>query len=172
MEMDDLVSGLRRAFRIFATNSWDGSTLSLDSAYFNHSCVPNVSFADSVESSPSLTIFQTTQDVEAGEQLFVNYLEQTGIQFDERKKRLEDGWGISCNCSSCLLTGTDQQQDDDKRRRISEILRITRDTKTQLATAVSVVDNHLFFQQMIGLADEARGLQESLGIRNGESIVW
>lgn len=66
----------------------------------NHSCCPNcdIKFRD------SSAILVTERPLEAGEQLFISYVDDK-LSRSQRRQLLRDGWGFECNCDRCSSEG-------------------------------------------------------------------
>lgn len=93
---------------IFRSNSFNlGSGSIFRQALFssiariNHSCVPNAqgSFHDEMGKFN----IHATRDIDANEELTLNYLHERGAVRELRQARLLDGYGFSCDCPACDL---------------------------------------------------------------------
>jgi len=71
------------------------STISM----LNHSCVPNC-WVETAKEDPFYSKVISLQDIKAGEELTINYLE-TGLPFHQRKNHLRLIYRFDCDCSLC-----------------------------------------------------------------------
>lgn len=84
---------------IYTDRQEDGVGIYLRSSYFNHSCRPNVDrahFAGNKQLG-----FVACEDVAAGEQLFIEYID-TRLPIHERRQMLALRYGFLCSCPRCL----------------------------------------------------------------------
>jgi hypothetical protein len=85
-----------------------GARMGLFSSLFNHSCTPNVTMLDSAggEWPPSTAeeghrlVPRVTEDVEAGTELFVSYVDSSEVSVSERTRKLAS-YGFKCMCDRC-----------------------------------------------------------------------
>ncbi|GLB40955.1 putative SET (Su(var)3-9, Enhancer-of-zeste, Trithorax) domain containing protein [Lyophyllum shimeji] len=73
-----------------------GWSMYLSGSYFNHDCSPNVR----KERVKQALCFRTTRDVEAGEELCINYIDVTD-PVATRRKELSRNWYFECACKRC-----------------------------------------------------------------------
>lgn len=74
-----------------------GYSLYAEASYFNHSCEPNVKKFR----IKNKMCFQTTSDVNIGEQLCIDYFHILDEPLEERQKVLKQNWFFECGCSRC-----------------------------------------------------------------------
>ena len=74
-------------------------------SFFNHSCLPNVSKRRqgriwSFSASPSGDV----PTIRTGTELCITYIrgEEDTLHVDERRRKLENGWGFTCRCPKCV----------------------------------------------------------------------
>ncbi|CAE8621184.1 unnamed protein product, partial [Polarella glacialis] len=69
-------------------------------ARFNHSCKPNVNrcWIESLQ----MELFHATQDISAGEELCVYYVDPKGL-FSQRQAVLREDFNFTCRCGTCSL---------------------------------------------------------------------
>lgn len=93
---DELPEMHRRVLGIYTANSF-GSIHQLASR-FNHSCLPNTTHVY----NPTLDkeTFHTIQDVSAGEELLISYMDGSNWVRSKRQEYLQK-WGFECNCPAC-----------------------------------------------------------------------
>lgn len=72
----------------------------------NHSCVPNA-HASYNPTLKRLTI-HAIHDIEAGEQIFINYIGDVCRTHQQRAFSLHNTWGITCDCAACIDPQVDQ----------------------------------------------------------------
>ncbi|KAF9456320.1 hypothetical protein BDZ94DRAFT_404956 [Collybia nuda] len=73
-----------------------GWSMYVSGSYFNHDCAPNVR---KVRNNRALCFF-TTRDVEAGEELCINYIDIKDKVL-ERRAELASNWYFDCACRRC-----------------------------------------------------------------------
>ena len=90
--------------------------------FFNHSCDPNVSVEMAGSTKRHTLKFEATRDVEAGEELFISYLneEELALNRQDRRAKLTDWTGSACRCSRCT------REDMSEKRRHPEIPKLRR----------------------------------------------
>ena len=71
--------------------------------FFNHSCKPNVSHRVFDGRSNSTLRMVTTQNVKAGQELFITYLNEEDLDkpVEERQELLKQWTGCECQCCTC-----------------------------------------------------------------------
>jgi hypothetical protein len=79
----------------------------------NHSCVPNAqgNFHDVLGKFN----IHATRDIERGEELTLNYLQELGAGREKRQERLLGGYGFACECPACDLK-LETARDGERRR--------------------------------------------------------
>jgi hypothetical protein len=94
---------------IFRSNAFNlGNRSPMQQAVFrrisrmNHSCVPN-SQGNFHETLGSLNV-HATRDIQVGEELTLNYLQEEGAARESRQSRLLSGYGFTCDCQACDMT--------------------------------------------------------------------
>ncbi len=80
------------------SNAYHSISIDLISSYFNHSCVPNVLRLE----RGNLTVIKAISPIQAGEQLFLTYLEAFEMNLHERINQLETIYGFNCECKLCI----------------------------------------------------------------------
>lgn len=105
---------------IFRNNAFNlGSGSAFQQAVFpkisrtNHSCVPNAqgNFHDEL----GRFNIHATRDIETGEELTLNYLQELGAAREVRQERLMSGYGFNCECAACDMSSS-KGRDGEKRR--------------------------------------------------------
>ncbi len=105
---------------IFRNNAFNlGSSSPFQQAVFpkisriNHSCIPNAqgNFHDEL----GRFNIHATRDIETGEELTLNYMQELGVGREMRQERLMSGYGFSCECTACDMS-TLKGRDGEKRR--------------------------------------------------------
>jgi hypothetical protein len=105
---------------IFRSNAFNlGSRSPIQQAVFrqisriNHSCVPNAqgNFHDTLG---SLNV-HATRDIQVGEELTLNYLQEEGAARESRQSRLLSGYGFTCDCPACDLTSSQGRLGEENR---------------------------------------------------------
>lgn len=105
---------------IFRNNAFNlGASSAFQQAVFpkisriNHSCVPNAqgNFHDEL----GRFNIHATRDIETGEELTLNYLQELGAAREVRQERLMSGYGFSCECTACDMSSS-KGRDGEKRR--------------------------------------------------------
>jgi hypothetical protein len=94
---------------IFRSNAFNlGSTAIFQQAVFpsisriNHSCVPNAQ-GNFHEGSGKFNI-HAIREIDADEELTLNYLHEHGAVRESRQRRLLEGYGFGCDCPACDLS--------------------------------------------------------------------
>lgn len=74
-----------------------------EASYFNHMCIPNVEVSISYELSEGGFILsaRTCRPVEAGDELFINYIPDNDMPLSRLVLAMRSRWGFECSCSSC-----------------------------------------------------------------------
>jgi hypothetical protein len=112
---------------IFRSNAFNlGSRSPIQQAVFrrisriNHSCVPNAqgNFHDTLG---SLNV-HATRDIQVGEELTLNYLQEEGAVRESRQSRLLSGYGFTCDCPACDLTSSRGQLGEENRLQMHQKL--------------------------------------------------
>ncbi|RDB26111.1 putative protein lysine methyltransferase SET6 [Hypsizygus marmoreus] len=73
-----------------------GWSMYVSGSYFNHDCAPNVR----KERDKQALCFYTTRDVEAGEELCINYVDVKD-EVAQRRAELSANWYFDCACKRC-----------------------------------------------------------------------
>jgi hypothetical protein len=72
-------------------------------SFFNHSCDPNVKWADDKLNHSSTIRMYTLHRVKEGEELFINYQEELSDKpYPERREVLKQWLGFDCQCTRCM----------------------------------------------------------------------
>jgi len=87
----------------------------------NHSCVPN-SQGNFHETLGKFNI-HATRDIDIGEELTLNYLQERGSLQASRQSRLLAGYGFNCDCPACDLTISRGYEGEKSRVKMHEVLR-------------------------------------------------
>lgn len=68
---------------------------------FNHSCVPNATWA--INGDSGAFEVRTLQAISAGKEISICYMADlnTTMTFQERKKEISNAWGFACGCLAC-----------------------------------------------------------------------
>lgn len=73
-------------------------------SFFNHSCAPNIS----KERQGRKWVFTAAPlggdlAVKSGTELSITYIrgEEDILRVEDRRRKLQDGWGFVCQCSKC-----------------------------------------------------------------------
>ena len=112
---------------IFRNNAFNlGSSSEFQQAVFprisriNHSCVPNAqgNFHDEL----GRFNIHATRDIETGEELTLNYLQELGAGREMRQEKLLGGYGFECECPACDLRLETARDGERKRLRMHEEL--------------------------------------------------
>lgn len=97
---DEMPELHRKVLGIYTANSFDNSVDSvfLLGSRFNHSCLPNTTHIF----NPALDqeTFHTIQDIGAGEELLISYIDGSNWVKSKRQQCLQE-WGFECNCPAC-----------------------------------------------------------------------
>ncbi|KAE9377885.1 TPR domain-containing protein, partial [Stipitochalara longipes BDJ] len=105
---------------IFRNNAFNlGSSSEYQQAVFprisriNHSCVPNAQ--GNFHNELGRFNIHATRDIEVGEELTLNYLQELGAGRKKRQERLLVGYGFECECPACDLK-LETARDGERRR--------------------------------------------------------
>lgn len=79
-----------------------GTAHHVDQSLFNHSCIPN---AGVVQNSFRSEV-RALQDIEAGEEILINYLDPLATSA-ERKQDIKERYGFDCGCMACSFGTND-----------------------------------------------------------------
>ncbi|EED12492.1 SET domain containing protein [Talaromyces stipitatus ATCC 10500] len=93
---DEMAEMHRKVLNIYTANSFP--SIYLLGSRFNHSCVPNTTH--SYHPSLDKETFHTIQDITAGEELLITYIDGSNWDRSRRQKYLQK-WGFQCNCPVC-----------------------------------------------------------------------
>ncbi|KAH3902356.1 Set6p SCDLUD_002176 [Saccharomycodes ludwigii] len=74
-----------------------GSGLYAEASFFNNSCQPNLVKTRNGHQM----FFKVIKDIEAGEELCINYGNNTAMDISERQKYLFENWFFHCACTKC-----------------------------------------------------------------------
>lgn len=87
----------------------DSKCLFLTLALLNHSCAPNTAWARAGDNVRLLEL-RAIRDIEAGEEITVNYISVEGRYSDTaaRQTRLQEGWAFTCVCHLCQTRAEDE----------------------------------------------------------------
>ncbi|KAI7970079.1 hypothetical protein EIK77_001469 [Talaromyces pinophilus] len=104
---DELPEMHQRVLGIYTANSF--GSIHLLASRFNHSCLPNTTHLY----NPTLDkeTFHTIQDISAGEELLISYMDGSNWVKSKRQEYLQK-WGFECNCPAC----EDTRKAEPKRR--------------------------------------------------------
>ena len=83
-------------------------------SWYNHDCDPNVdleiitpsnhsSYSPSLPSSTCVLIARTSRKVLSGEELFINYLPDSGLSLQQKGDKMLKRWGFQCSCRNCQI---------------------------------------------------------------------
>mmetsp|Transcript_4392 Transcript_4392/g.8452 ORF Transcript_4392/g.8452 Transcript_4392/m.8452 type:complete len:329 (-) Transcript_4392:4481-5467(-) len=82
-----------------------GRALFLEHSFYNHACSPNAYFSchlDNLDRCAALTArVHCIHDVSSGESVTISYIPTCGLDRNERRKRLKDGYDFKCMCDVC-----------------------------------------------------------------------
>jgi hypothetical protein len=94
-----------------------GRAMFLEQSFYNHSCVPNAFLScnfllPTTDDHTSATIprknaLQLTANVhllrpvQKGDQITISYIPMSGLSIQERRQRLQEGYGFDCDCIAC-----------------------------------------------------------------------
>lgn len=116
-------SGIKTAVAIFETNAISTGVTDTNpeasrgmyavGARFNHSCCHNVSRVWLPEMN--VEVFHTTREVQAGEELFIQYCDPKAT-FAERQKSLQAAFRFVCDCKLCQLDPSERFASDGRRK--------------------------------------------------------
>lgn len=105
---------------IFRNNAFNlGNDAEFQQAVFrrisriNHSCVPNTQ--GNFHAELGRFNVHSTRDIEEGEELTLNYLQELGVGREKRQQSLLRGYGFACECPACDLT-LERARKGEKRR--------------------------------------------------------
>ncbi|KAF1986995.1 SET domain-containing protein [Aulographum hederae CBS 113979] len=105
---------------IFRSNAFDlGNAATWQQAVFptisrlNHACVPNAQ-GNFHEGTGKFNV-HTIRDVQEGEEVTLNYLQEVGMVRNARREKLSKGYGFECGCPACDL-GMERGRVGEKRR--------------------------------------------------------
>lgn len=109
------------------TSKLDQSTgIWLQASYSNHSCIPNATRAFIGD----MMIVRATRDIPVGGEIFMPYA-NSDKSFDERQKRLKNGYGFKCDCDLCRAEAKVPKITIGKRARLhKEIISFLSENKT------------------------------------------
>lgn len=96
---DELPTMHRRVLGIYTANSF--GSIHLLASRFNHSCLPNTTHV--YNSTLDKETFHTIQDISAGEELLISYMDGSNWVKSKRQEFLQK-WGFECNCPACVDT--------------------------------------------------------------------
>ncbi|CAJ1339035.1 unnamed protein product, partial [Effrenium voratum] len=91
------------------------AALCLNLSRFNHSCSPNLE--QSWDADAGQVRLVAAEPIEPGQELFTHYVELREVR-QERRQRLQESYGFSCECSAC------QAHSEDSDRRRKEMMRL------------------------------------------------
>ncbi|KAK4209631.1 hypothetical protein QBC37DRAFT_323700 [Rhypophila decipiens] len=106
----------------------------------NHSCRPNAYYRFS-ETRLTMEVV-SYHTIEKGEEITMSYV-PLETKRQERRKYLQDNWGIDCQCSLCKASDYDQNESEASRGRINE-----------LRDSILNARNNGFFQDAINIAED------------------
>jgi hypothetical protein len=87
-----------------------GRGLFLQHSFYNHSCTPNAFLSCQLMTSPSpagrsscgvKARLHLLSNVKKGDAITISYIPTSGLAFQERQQRLQDGYGFNCKCDAC-----------------------------------------------------------------------
>src|SRR5882757_9877490 len=147
---------------IFRNNAFNlGPSSSFQQAVFprisriNHSCVPNAqgNFHDEM----GRFNVHATRDIEGGEEVTLNYLQELGTARESRQERLWGGYGFACECPACDLSLERARQGEKRRVKMHE----------ELAKYVEGMASGA----VLGLEAELEAVQRFIRLLEGEGIA-
>ena len=94
-----------------------GASLYADASMLNHSCAPNCE-QGYVSSTRAACLRVTGRDVRCDDQLSIAYISEPGTR-DERRARLRERFGFTCECVLCSLKGAELELSDSRQSRMS-----------------------------------------------------
>ncbi|KAH9223624.1 hypothetical protein DL95DRAFT_517736 [Leptodontidium sp. 2 PMI_412] len=111
---------------IFRSNSFSigaklGIALFPKIARINHSCLPNAQ-GNFHEGLGRFNV-HATRDIEADEEVSLNYLLESGQLRDVRVEKLSRGYGFECACPACDMSGKRGKDGEEKRIAMGELLK-------------------------------------------------
>jgi len=114
------------ALSIFRSNSFNisprlGTSLFPKIARLNHSCLPNAQ-GNFNEPLGRFNV-HATRDIEADEEVSLNYLPETGALRNVRVDKLSRGYGFDCVCPACDMDGKRGKDGEEKRLAMNEVLK-------------------------------------------------
>ena len=121
---------VKHAFGIWLTNAYptDGSnenSTERSSAVFTHICRLNHSCSPNLHCSWNASLGAQTVyalcDIESGTELTVSYLPTLEQPRDARRSALQTGFGFTCNCIACSLSGEGLAASERRRARLESL---------------------------------------------------
>jgi hypothetical protein len=97
----------------FGTGSAVQQALCVRIARLNHSCVPNAQ-GNFHEQLGRFNV-HATRDIQADEEVTINYLPEHGAAQAARQERLTTGYGFACQCPACDLTSSRGREGEERR---------------------------------------------------------
>lgn len=89
-------------------NQYLGRGLFLNHSFYNHRCSPNAYLScflaldgESQEEAGVTARLHVLCDVKEGEEICISYIPTSGLSVQERRQRLQEGYGFRCVCESC-----------------------------------------------------------------------
>lgn len=90
----------KNSFEGFINGTSATATMANILSLFNHSCAPNVLHLSIGNKEVCITLLPVKQDG----QLFISYLTNRNMTFQDRSKIIKDKWNFCCNCEKCVQT--------------------------------------------------------------------
>lgn len=78
-----------------------GTALMTAGTFFNHSCVPNTSYASNADATGAAFSCLPTRRIAAGEELTISYIHEDS-PYEERKHALMGQYSFECRCPKCV----------------------------------------------------------------------
>ncbi|PVH76199.1 SET domain-containing protein [Cadophora sp. DSE1049] len=114
------------ALSIFRSNAFNigpklGTSLFPRIARINHSCLPNAQ-GNFHEPLGKFNV-HATRDIQADEEVSLNYLLETGALRHVRVDKLSRGYGFDCACPACDMSGKRGMKGEERRVAMHEVLK-------------------------------------------------
>lgn len=123
---DSITNLHQKVIAIHATNTFNNGVVLLGSR-FNHSCTPNLHFA--YNKTLEKQTFHSVRGIQAGEELFIMYIDGTYRTRPQRQNELKQDWGFVCTCPAC----EDTPQGNDKEMKRTELYSLNQELSRNIS---------------------------------------
>lgn len=121
-KLEDDASQEAMAINIWEANAVHAgatSSIFVDPAYIQHSCLPNADYF--YREDISALVVHAVRPIAKGEEITCPYFDASVLTREERQEHMHTTRGNACSCQACAYEGAKLEESDKNRKRLGEI---------------------------------------------------